>query len=1156
MAFDTQDGKVIDFDPQKSAIEARGKVLVSASAGTGKTTVMIKRLADILASGVSLDNVLAVTFTKKAAAQMKERLRDELVSRLSDEDEEGRENIRASIGKINSADISTIHSFCARLVRTYFYALDGVDASFEIAAEEAEVNEMQSRALDNLFDRLYGRNGEEADGDFLYLVDRLKKKRNDKNVREAITEAYNRLRIEPNYTGIVQRTEHTFSEEGYKEVCELLGELIGGRCAYYVDLIDEFFPTLSEKGREKYKEHLGDIRHNLDYVAKKRDIFDRPQKITTIRKPSRAAETIDEDMRYQAFFETLKDLFEKLFDDIKKPDDERKAFDESGKLARAFVNVVLQFDREYAAVKRDEGKLDYGDLEHLTYALVCADDGGDNDVKAQIRGKYTYVFVDEYQDVNPIQDAILNAVADNDLFKVGDVKQAIYGFRGSRSHFFAEQLEQAAKEGNGYFLPKNYRSFDGVLNFVNELFTNVMVPSVCGFDYVGGNHVMVSGKSENTGKGEAEIRLFTKEDEEKEEANGVYAIERELPANKPLCAESVAVVDLIDELLESRIYVYDEKKKELVLRDVQAGDICVLTRKKNKQNVIDLERALLAKGRRVDGSAETNVCERADVKRMLNVLSYIDNAEQDVALAAALLSPLGDFSEDELASIRLFGGTGRGAPPFRRCAQRYAEEKGDALALKLKAFYERAEGFRKLSKCLGAARLMDEIANFGGFIAVYADGEKLADLRRLQKEAYSASGELSLPAFLSKLKAADYEVNSPLPPSSDSIKIMTMHASKGLEFPVVIVADISAKFTGDERSDMPYDEQFGFAPRYYNTADYGYDGTVLRKLTKMRAAAEELKNEINLFYVACTRAKSSLYVMCGEYKEFQKAKILTATRYSDLVDVTSMKLGAERCVSADERDKGVHGKDSVKPIGSFAVDEELYGELSRTFGKTLCGEEVNLPVKSSATKLLSLTGEDDIHPVIFREDEPNAAASSIESGVAYHRFLQLCDFAVRDEKGVKEQLENFLSKGLVTAAQYALLDAEQLVKILALPRFAAVAGEQTYREREFLCALPSGEYLAIAGGENVQGGNGEEHSVIVQGAIDLLVVRREGEKVVGADIVDYKYSSRADGELKGKYAAQLALYKTVLSRIYGLDKSAISTTIVNIRSCSEIALDL
>ena len=227
----------MSFTPeQKRAVEARGEVLVSASAGAGKTTVMIKRLADILESGASLDGVLAVTFTKKAAAQMKEKLRRELISRLNTDDAEKRENIRVQLGKINTADISTIHSFCARLIRTYFYAV-GVDSSFEVLADGAEANALRARAMDELFDKLYAENSP----DLLFLLSRLRKKRSDGAIREMLLSAYDEVRQRPDYDAILARClNETYTEEGFLKVRAELGALVAEKYKILASAVEKF----------------------------------------------------------------------------------------------------------------------------------------------------------------------------------------------------------------------------------------------------------------------------------------------------------------------------------------------------------------------------------------------------------------------------------------------------------------------------------------------------------------------------------------------------------------------------------------------------------------------------------------------------------------------------------------------------------------------------------------------------------------------------------------------------------------------------------------------------------------------------------------------------------------------------------------------------
>lgn len=1125
---------------QIKAIKARGEVLVSASAGAGKTTVMIKRLADILEDGASLDNVLAVTFTKKAAAQMKEKLRRELIERLNTNDLLKRENIRLQLSKINASDISTIHSFCARLIRTYFYVLQ-VDASFEVLTDGAEQSALRARAMDELFGELY----ESGDQEFLFLLEKLRKKRSDKALKELIFSAYDEVRQLPHWQQTVKSACQTaFTDEGFAKVTAEYGKTLAGKFKILADAIegfaDKFKPAVNAEG---YFKVLGQMRETLLDAAVNCNPYALPARLCTAVKPRVSPEAAEADGEFSRFCDGVKKKYKALIKDMENEETERLRYFGSGAVARAFSYVLLRFAEAYDGVKREEGKLDYADLEHFALTLLT-ENGCDCDVRAGIREKYKFVFVDEYQDVNPIQDEIINAVAGGDVFCVGDLKQAIYGFRGSRSRFFSEKCGQVGSRGEYIILPDNFRSSAGIIKFVNRLFSSVMKPPLCEFDYASG-HEMRGGARYCGKEGIAEICLFDGGETGKREADKVYSVTEEKAVEKKFTAEGAAVLQLVEEALKSEYY--DPDKGGFV--KVQAGDICVLTRKRANKNAQGIVRALSSKYA-VAGCAETNICDRPEIKRMLDVLSYLDNGAQDIPLVTALLSPLGNLSESELALVRIFGGTGKDAPKFGECCRRYAEEKRDGISEKLAKFYSRTGRLRTLSGSIGAARLIDEITNVNGFSALFNTELKLSALRRLQKEAAASSGELYLSAFLSKIKAGGNYISASPALASDSVKVMTMHASKGLEFPVVIIADISIGFGGDERNDMPFDDDFGFASRYYG-GDRTYRNTVLRRLYKARKESEEIGNEINLFYVACTRAKYALHVLTSRVEQYDKIKACFAENYADLFDINEF---TPRILPAERMNYGNFGK--VKRIlDSSRIDKNLLENLREISQYKYPFElGVELPVKSSASHLLRLLSGENTD-MLFDGDMENGADTGVDAGLAYHRFLELCNFKIKDKEGVETQLEKFVSSGMITAESAALLKADNLVKILKMPVFSKIDGNTVYREREFICRLPSAEYISLKeGGLNAEACADDGNSVIVQGAIDLLHVRSENGKIKGADIIDYKYSAHGDEYLKKKYLPQLALYKSVVSKIYGIDKSEVSATIVNIYACRQIDL--
>lgn len=1130
---------------QLKAIKARGEVLVSASAGAGKTTVMIKRLADILEEGASLDNVLAVTFTKKAAAQMKEKLRKELIERLDSGDGKSRENIRLQLSKINSADISTIHSFCARLVRTYFYVLK-VDASFEVLADGAEQSALRARAMDDLFDELY----KAHDEDLYVLLDKLRKKRSDNSLREMLYSAYDEARQRPRWEQLLENAQNnTFTDGGFKSVSAEYGKTLSEKCAVMVAAIDDFSkdfrPAVNAAG---YQKVLLEMRATLAGIAASCNPYGMPAKLCTAVKPRVKPEVAEADEAFSSFVDGVKKKYKSFFKDVESEEIERARFLESGIVANAFCNVLFKFAAAYEGVKREEGKLDYGDLEHFALELMTGKEC-DTDVREGVREKYKYVFVDEYQDVNPIQDEIISAVAGGDIFCVGDLKQAIYGFRGSRSRFFREKSAQVGEHGEYIVLPDNFRSGGGVIDFVNALFSSVMRPPVCEFDYKEG-HAMRGGARYQGNRGKAEICLFDGGESEKREAAGVYSVTEERCAERQNTAEGLAVLTLVEEALKGEYFDADEG----VFKKVQAGDICVLTRKRANKNAVGIIKALSEKYP-VAGAAEVNICDRPEIKRLLDILSYLDNGGQDVPLVTSLLSPLGNLSEGELAAVRIFAdGLYRKDEKrlrFTECCRLYSEENSDVIAEKLRLFYAQADRLRTLSESCGAARVIDEIMRLSGFSSAFDTEQKVIALRRLQREAAAPSGELYLGAFLAKIKAGGNKITASSALSSDCVKVMTMHASKGLEFPVVIIADVAASFGGDERADMPFDDDFGFAPRSYS-GDRSYRTTVLRRLYKSRKEREELSNEINLFYVACTRAKYALHVLTSKAETYDKIKANFAENYADLFDVNAF---TPRILSVEQQIASSAGE-VKRVLDTSRADENLAEKLREISGFKYPFElGVELPVKSSASQLLTLLSEENAVENLFDDELAGGADTSIEAGIAYHRFLELCNFEIKDGGGIKSQIERFVSAGLMTENQREILSAERLENILKMPAFQGIDSLAVYREREFVCRLPSYDYLAIKGGgaaENAVGDDG--NSVIVQGAIDLLLIRRENGKIVSAHIIDYKYTSHGDEYLKSKYLPQLALYKSVVCKIYGLDESSVSGTIVNIYACRQINL--
>lgn len=1094
---------------QRAAIESEGKVIVSASAGSGKTFVMIQKLVREIENGVNLENVLAVTFTKKAAAQMKEKLRLAMIEKIKVSEGAARERLKFQLSSVPTADISTIHAFCARLLRAYFYAV-GIDGTFDIiSADDSLARDLKNRALETLFEKYY----EEDDENFLTVLKSFRKKRSDGALRALILEAYESLRINADYIRLLESFQLLYTEDGFAGVCEALKQEYQNDYAVIRRGIDGFASKF-ESSNKNYAKLFDEMRKSVA-VAANGGIFDEKPKFTVTRKPVDSADEKDAGALYSDFREEAAKRYNAIGADFEDIETEKRYFLKSGELVRSFSKLLIDFDAEYTAVKRAENKLDYNDLEHLTLRAL-----NDERIKEEVNSKYECVFVDEYQDVNPVQEQIISLISGGKLFLVGDVKQAIYGFRGSKSKFFSQKQKEFENEGGTALkLSNNFRSSNGVLNFVNPLFSEIMTEGRCGINYAR-DGVMKGGPDYPPSYGTAELVLFGA-DEEKEKPQGIYSVMRGTSKIK-YSREARAVVGIVER--EKERMHYDRDKRTLV--KTEYCDICVLVRKRTSSSTAEIVRALTAAGIKVAGAQEGNICTRPEVKNMIDLLSYIDNSLQDIPLTTALLSPLGGFTHDELATIRIASQAKKQKTAFYECCLSYAENT-DAIAEKLKKFYANFEELKELCSVCCAADIIDEILQRTGLEAEYSadGGEKLKNVRRLAAEAKDAY----LAAFLSELKEGGYNVPVPAQSSSDSVKVMTMHASKGLEFPVVIISDICATYKGKDFGEMPFDDTWGFAPKFHDAENMLTRTTVLRRLVTARAEREERNNEFNLFYVAATRAMCNLYILAKEQKPFNEISANYSRNYAGMFNM-------EKCMTEPCEPQELE-KTERYSAETYMADEKIENMIKAVFMREYeHADSVNLPVKSSASALLNRDKEDRVYDYQMFSGE---GETTTDRGIAYHRFLELCDFDIKDSAGIEKELESLVSSKKMDALQANLLDKEELSQILNMPVFAKLNGAQLYREQEFLCRLPAKTMFQTEA----------EDYVLVQGAIDLFAYLADGVYVI-----DYKYSGKSDEQLKRDYEKQLALYKAAAAKIAHVDESTIKTVLVNIKTKRQIIL--
>lgn len=1102
---------------QRKAVIAEGRnVLVSASAGSGKTFVMIERVIRLIVEGkAEVGEILAVTYTTAAAEEMKQKLVKAIIAEIN----AGRDvaRFRKALSEVPTASISTFHSFCANLIRTYFYALD-VDPSVSVA-DENQAGELKNKALDSLFESLY----ETRDEDFLYLVRIMGRSRGDDSLKETVKKLYEFASSEKSAEEFLTKDAENITEKSfYKSENELYGIFT----AYIKELIriGENLSSLAESyGYAVYVEYVGELLVKLKTCLNAKDFRSLIKAAgLSVPKAPRTASKDDEDLAaYKGKLEYFKKKCKDVYDDIREAspnDDEEKDLSEylsTARATKALCRLTIDFGKEYARLKADAAALDFADLEHFAYRLLSENP----DVLSAVKQKYKYVFADEYQDVNGIQEAILSLISSDNAFMVGDVKQSIYAFRGCNPDIIAAKFERYERgEGETVSLDANFRSTDAVLAAVNKTFSPIMTKDFGGTDYK--NNPMTGSGKYPQGYGETILIEIPEAEKEKTIKGGVYDIVDDVnaPAPKAAFAEGAVVANIVRKEAGGKVYDLKAKRE----REVTPKDFAVLTRNSSGFPT-EIVRHLKRNDIPVSSSAKNPVGDYPEIKLLKDLLKIIVRFADDAPLFACLKSAIGGVSEAEAAEIKraayaaITSDTGdkpaaTKKPTFADCYRWYLLSGEDEnIRNKLKNFDEYISKIRLLSGFENAGEILSRVLSETGLdleILSQKNGEiRLSRVERFIAEAGSGENGLSVSKFLTRAESDDGDVSVGSSDGDDSVTVTSMHASKGLEYPIVILAGLGKRFNLDDtKKEILTDRYEGIALKFYDEESKRTKITLPRAAFKERARLNAIKEEMRVFYVAMTRAECKLYLVTSEPVEENDdfTSILFANKFSDFIKTKYF----DKKITADDTEIG-DGED-VREV-YISKDRPALTDLIR---KNLSfiypyEEDVNLPVKRAVTSLAedATTDDDEMTEIRLPVDK-----TARERGIAYHAFLQHAD-SFYEDAGVL--LEKIKTGKKLTDEQLALLSEEKLRKILRAPLFEEIHGYKFYKEQPFIAQMAANEISNT----NATG------DVLVQGIIDLLAVK--GNKAI---IVDYKYSKKSISHLKETYAYQLALYKKAVEK--------------------------
>ena len=1100
-----------------------GDILVSASAGSGKTFVMIKRIIRLISEGkAKADEILAATFTEAAAADMKVKLK----RAISEEIEKGNRALAMELNKISTADICTLHSFCGRLIRTYFFAV-GVSPDFKVI-DESDAVALKAESVEDAFRAFYA----ERDAEFLKLIKRYRVRRKDDAIRRVITDIYEFCTSETDPEKVLFAFNDNYTQAGALKFERFYAaRLIAALKKIGAELSDlkADCESAGYSAGAKFAEELSRIVFEIEAGG----ITACKAYGETRALPQITRQNPPEGSLLKERLKGVKAQIKTLCEYSSATEINREILPALKDSAATLARVVLRFSEIYAKKKRENNALDFSDLER--FALVALKN---EDVKTAVRKKYKYVFVDEYQDVNGVQEEIISAVSHDNLFMVGDEKQSIYGFRGCRSEIFENKEKSLVRRGGATVrLNYNFRSAENVINFINGIFDFCYVKEYAGSDYKDSARLAGGGIYPDNAKGRAALHFLKKEKSEKSgrESARIYNILEEAKAEEEKEAAHVSnlIAEVIDEELTKEYYDVKEK----TFKRVKLSDIAVLTRTGDTSFVRGIVQGLNGHGIRVVSGVSQNVCDFPEIKTLINVLKLIDCFLQDAPLCGTLLSVIGGFSEEDLTDIAIFYADGGGKGGFSDAFEYYLANADTPLKTRLAEFKNRFAELRYLADFKGAKGILDTIISESGYadylLCENGGDEKIRRLYRFMSETVSDGKVRTVSEFLRRIEAAPKAFETLLGGEEDAVRVMTIHSSKGLEFPVVIVCGLEKPFSRrDESGPVLMDRDFGLFESYFDDEARTVSSTGYRETVKVKSRETTLKEEMRLFYVATSRAQYSLHLI-AEKSEDDRKNVFSAlfTDGASFSDFLPAHMPVLKHLPSEFGLTGVKRRGRQILIGK--ADADKIQKMSENFAYSYpYALATVLPLKNSVSAAVQRDTQ-EFYPVysLFAAE----GGTDPERGTIAHKIMEHYDFFGAD---FEKQVAKMIESGVLSEEDAAKVDKEKIKKVILSGVFDGLKGKTLYREQDFIVNVPANLIFDTA----------DTEEVLLQGIIDLLAISSGG-----AEIIDYKYSVLSTESLKQKYCKQLELYAYAVEKSLGI--KVIKKTLVNIFTGETVGVD-
>ena len=1183
-------------EQQKNAIEAKGgTLLVSAAAGSGKTAVLVERLKRKIAdkdNPCSVNNILVVTFTNAAAANMKTKIAKSISEAIKEDP--GNAWLRSQLNLLPFAKISTIDKFCIDLVRDNFHSLD-ISPDFRLIDSSREAvlqNEAMNIVLDN-----YAVSSPEGYDRMSELICGV---RDDSEISAAIKSIYKKSQAYPfpderlDYLLDIYKTDIPFEKTvwgkaTYNYIAKALRQCVEytskalALCEKNLQYSSKPFETVKNEN-EFYKKTLNsldtvgwkelcEICKTYTFGSLRFDCKDYPKDdneyIKALRNEAKDTFTYLKDKKVK----NKNGLY--LFGENQQQIDEDKK--EILSAVNCLVSMVRDFEKEYTRLKRKENYVNFNDTLHSAIKLLCDKDENGRIIKdengnpvagplaKELAEGFDEILVDEYQDVNEAQELLFRLLSKDgkNLFMVGDVKQSIYGFREAMPELFLNKQKSFAKyDAETYpatvVLGKNFRSVSGITEIINCIFSRVMTEEIGGLEY-NEDHYLYYNEKAQTEHDEADTELHFI-------CNGEDRI----------TAEMNYIADYIESNIGTLI-IKDDKGS----RPARAGDFAVLLRAVSDGYAENLAQVLKERGLTSVLNVDRDYFEAPEVRFMLSLLRVISNPLDEVSLLAVMLSPVYGFTPDDVARMKinfrkkLKSKEAKGKKLFYavQCAMNGGDEKA-------KKFLDEIERLRNISFTVGAEQLLHILLDETGYFSVVSvlpdAGARTENLKLLCDYAaqYESGGRVGITGFLRYIERAEKTQISAKArdelQNENAVRIMTIHKSKGLEFPVCILANCKKEFsTTSKKQDIRFARNCGIG-LYSGGADFVRFKNIIRMATGFENDEAERAEELRIIYVALTRAKEKLlivssynppkekkdgkitptqfkYIDLASGRQLSPYGVLTAAHSIDVIasalmdhpDAVLLREMQRDVIDPQYIDVDFSKKSKLKVVTvdyELTREEESPGEekeedLSELVDEIRKRAEYVYPYSGLEGKAAKKVASDfaAVHesgeftattvPAFLSREEMSPA----QIGTATHKFMQHCSFETND---VESELARVVEEGLMQQREADAVDKEKIKTFLAcdlVPRIKA--SSKVYREQRFTCGVRAGDVYPDLRGDDA------EETVIVDGVADLAF--EENGSLV---IVDYKTDGRVtDDILRERYSGQLEIYAKCLGELLNID---------------------